>query len=89
MQAEDKDWSDNGRIEYAILDVTNNGKNKFIINPQMGVIDSVGALKSGEKYTLTLQVGFVPTPSAFFFTHECPRLTFFLFSTLIGNRWRR
>ncbi|XP_032795630.2 cadherin-99C isoform X2 [Daphnia magna] len=55
VQAEDKDWSDNGRIEYAILDVTNNGKNKFIINPQMGVIDSVGALKSGEKYTLTLQ----------------------------------
>ncbi len=56
VQAEDKDWADNGRIEYAVVDVTNNGKNKFIINPQTGVIDSVGALKPGEKYTLTLQV---------------------------------
>ncbi|XP_046657764.1 cadherin-99C-like isoform X2 [Daphnia pulicaria] len=55
VQAEDKDWADNGRIEYAVVDVTNNGKNKFVINPQTGVIDSSGALKPGEKFTLTLQ----------------------------------
>ena len=56
VQAEDKDWADNGRIEYAVVDITNNGRNKFVINPQTGIIDSVGALKPGEKYTLTRRV---------------------------------
>lgn len=56
VQAVDKDWADNSRIEYALVDISNNGKNKFIINPQTGVIDAVGALNPGEKYTLTLQV---------------------------------
>lgn len=56
VQAEDKDWADNSRLEYALLDVSNNGKNKFVVNPETGVIDAVGAVKAGEKYTLTLQV---------------------------------
>ena len=68
VQAEDKDWADNGRIEYAVVDVTNNGKNKFIINPQTGVIDSVGALKPGEKYTLTLQVCHLVSCCSWFMT---------------------
>ena len=56
VQAEDNDWADNGRVEYSLTSVSNNGKAKFVIHPQTGVIDAVGALNRGEKYTLVLKV---------------------------------
>lgn len=42
VRAEDRDWTDNGRLEYSLLDVSPAaGRNKFVMNAQTGVIDAV------------------------------------------------
>lgn len=57
VRAEDRDWTDNGRLEYALLDVTpSSGRNRFAMESRTGVIDAVGALKPGEKYFLSVRV---------------------------------
>lgn len=55
VQAEDNDWADNGRLLYSITSVSRNGRNQFTIHPETGIIDAVGALNVGERYTITVQ----------------------------------
>lgn len=56
VQAEDKDWADNARIDYSLIDVSGTGRNKFTVDRSTGVIDAVGALYSGDKFILSIQV---------------------------------
>nr|XP_014277946.1 cadherin-99C-like isoform X1 [Halyomorpha halys] len=55
VQATDNDLGENAIISYSIYHVSNNGRNKFNINPQTGEIDSVGKLTAGEQYSITVQ----------------------------------
>ena len=65
VQAEDNDWADNGRLQYSMIGVSRNGRNKFAIHPQTGIIDAVGALNVGERYTITVQVRHLILHSSF------------------------
>jgi hypothetical protein len=60
VQAEDKDWGENGRLHYSLVDVNSGGgsgaRNKFTVDSRSGVIDAVGPLNAGEKYILSIQV---------------------------------
>ena len=59
VQAVDNDWADNGRVQYSLINATpSNGRSKFVINPETGVIDAVGAVNPGEKYALNLEVSY-------------------------------
>nr|CAI5831259.1 unnamed protein product [Callosobruchus analis] len=55
VKATDKDEAENARIKYSIYHVSNNGNDKFTINPQTGQIDTIGKLHAGEQYSLTVQ----------------------------------
>ncbi|CAG9858014.1 unnamed protein product [Phyllotreta striolata] len=55
IQATDNDEGVNADITYSIYHVSNNGNNKFTINPKTGVIETVGKLNAGEQYSLTVQ----------------------------------
>ncbi|KAG5889476.1 hypothetical protein JTB14_026489 [Gonioctena quinquepunctata] len=55
IQATDNDEDENAIITYSIYHVSNNGNNKFTINPTTGVIETVGKLNAGEQYSLTVQ----------------------------------
>ncbi|XP_073993428.1 cadherin 99C isoform X1 [Rhodnius prolixus] len=55
VTATDNDLEDNSTLVYSIYHVSNNGRNKFKIDPQSGVIDSVGKLIAGEQYSITVQ----------------------------------
>ena len=54
--AEDNDWADNSRLQYSIVGVSLNGLSKFTIHPQTGIIETVGTVNPGERYTITVQV---------------------------------
>lgn len=53
--ARDADEVDNGKVTYSIYHVSNNGKDKFRIDPDSGQIESIGKLIAGEQYSLTIQ----------------------------------
>ncbi|XP_056636781.1 cadherin-99C [Diorhabda sublineata] len=55
IQATDNDEGENAIVRYSIYHVSNNGNNKFTINPMTGVIETVGKLNAGEQYSLTVQ----------------------------------
>ncbi|CAG9122591.1 unnamed protein product [Plutella xylostella] len=56
VEAVDIDAGDNARVTYSIYHVSNNGGNKFTIDPQTGVISSTGRLQAGEQYSVTVTV---------------------------------
>lgn len=55
VTATDNDLGENAAITYSIYHVSNNGRNKFQIDPVSGVIESVGKLNAGEQYSITVQ----------------------------------
>lgn len=55
VKATDNDEGDNAKVTYSIYHVSNNGNNKFTINPKTGSLDTVGKLNAGEQYSLTVQ----------------------------------
>lgn len=55
VNATDNDLGENAKVSYSIYHVSNNGMNKFTIDPQTGEIDSVGKLTAGEQYSITVQ----------------------------------
>lgn len=56
MTATDNDVGINAEISYSMYHVSNNGRNKFKIDPQSGDIEAVGKLTAGEQYSITVQV---------------------------------
>lgn len=59
VEATDKDLGENAEISYSIYHVSNNGRNKFKIDPNTGVIEAIGKLNAGEQYSITVQVEFI------------------------------
>lgn len=55
VEAIDIDQGENARISYSIYHVSNNGGNKFTIDPNTGVISSTGRLQAGEQYSVTIR----------------------------------
>lgn len=55
VEAIDIDEGENARVTYAIYHVSNNGGNKFTIDPNTGVISSTGRLQTGEHYSVTVR----------------------------------
>ncbi|KAF6213242.1 hypothetical protein GE061_010959 [Apolygus lucorum] len=55
VTATDNDQGENAAVTYSIYHVSNNGRSKFRIDPQSGVLDSVGKLNAGEQYSITVQ----------------------------------
>ncbi|XP_061384325.1 cadherin-99C [Danaus plexippus] len=55
VEATDIDEGENARISYSIYHVSNNGGNKFTIDPNTGVISSTGRLQAGEQYSVTVR----------------------------------
>lgn len=55
IQATDHDIGENALVTYSIYHVSNNGNNKFIINPTSGVLETNGKLHAGEQYSLTVK----------------------------------
>ncbi|CAK1544137.1 unnamed protein product [Leptosia nina] len=55
VEATDIDEGENARITYSIYHVSNNGGNKFTIEPSTGVISSTGRLQAGEQYSVTVR----------------------------------
>ncbi|CAH2244012.1 jg2522 [Pararge aegeria aegeria] len=55
VEATDIDEGENARISYSIYHVSNNGGNKFTIDPTTGVISSTGRLQAGEQYSVTIR----------------------------------
>lgn len=55
VEATDNDEGPNAEITYSIYHVSNNGQQKFKIDPKTGVIESVGKLNAGEQYSITVQ----------------------------------
>ncbi|CAG5046278.1 unnamed protein product [Parnassius apollo] len=55
VEATDIDEGENARIIYSIYHVSNNGGNKFTIDPNTGIISSTGRLQAGEQYSVTIR----------------------------------
>ncbi|XP_068623596.1 cadherin-99C [Battus philenor] len=55
VEATDIDEGENARISYSIYHVSNNGGNKFTIDPNTGIISSTGRLQAGEQYSVTIR----------------------------------
>ncbi|XP_026318531.1 cadherin-99C isoform X3 [Hyposmocoma kahamanoa] len=55
VDAVDIDEGENARITYSIYHVSNNGGNKFTIDPNTGVISSTARLQAGEQYSITVR----------------------------------
>ncbi|KAJ8954943.1 hypothetical protein NQ318_000373 [Aromia moschata] len=55
IRATDNDEGENADIRYSIYHVSNNGNNKFAINPLTGDLETVGKLNAGDQYSLTVQ----------------------------------
>ncbi|KDR15408.1 Protocadherin-15, partial [Zootermopsis nevadensis] len=55
MDATDADLGENAEITYSIYHVSNNGRQKFKIDPKTGVIETTGKLNAGEQYSITVQ----------------------------------
>lgn len=56
MEATDADLGVNAEITYSIYHVSNNGRQKFKIDSQTGLIETTGKLNAGEQYSITVQV---------------------------------
>lgn len=54
VHASDDDDGENSQIVYSLHHVSNNGKNKFLINAESGQIEAIGKLVSGQQYSLTV-----------------------------------
>lgn len=55
VAATDNDEGENAEITYSLFHVSNNGGNKFGIDPKTGQIETRGRLMAGESYSLTVQ----------------------------------
>ncbi|KAJ8668581.1 hypothetical protein QAD02_010244, partial [Eretmocerus hayati] len=55
VEATDHDEGPNAEITYSIYHVSNNGQQKFKIDPKTGLIESLGKLNAGEQYSITVQ----------------------------------
>lgn len=55
VEATDNDEGDNALVTYSIYHVSNNGRLKFVIDPDSGVIETTGKLNAGEQYSITVQ----------------------------------
>lgn len=55
IRAMDKDEGDNAKITYSIYHVSNNGLNKFKIDPISGLLETIGKLNAGDQYSVTVQ----------------------------------
>lgn len=55
MEATDNDEGENADITYTIYHVSNNGLQKFKIDPKTGLIEAVRKLNAGEQYSITVQ----------------------------------
>ncbi|XP_054265721.1 cadherin-99C-like [Macrosteles quadrilineatus] len=55
VEATDRDVGENAEISYSIYHVSNNGRNKFKIDPSTGAIEVNGKLNAGEQYSITVQ----------------------------------
>ncbi|KAK0076977.1 hypothetical protein PV325_004605 [Microctonus aethiopoides] len=55
VEATDNDEGENAEITYSIYHVSNNGLQKFKIDPKSGVIESVRKLNAGEQFSITVQ----------------------------------
>ncbi|XP_054267666.1 cadherin-99C-like [Macrosteles quadrilineatus] len=53
--ATDNDLGENAEITYSIYHVSNNGRNRFKIDPQTGAIEAIGKLNAAEQYSITVQ----------------------------------
>ncbi|XP_047001442.1 cadherin-99C [Schistocerca americana] len=53
--ATDDDLGENAEISYSIYHVSNNGRQKFKIEPKTGEIFTIGKLIAGEQYSITVQ----------------------------------
>lgn len=56
LRALDSDEPENARAIFAILHVSNGGKNRFRVNSQTGELDALGRFVAGEQFSLTVQV---------------------------------
>lgn len=55
IKAMDKDEGNNAVVTYSIYHVSNNGMNKFKIDPVTGLLETVGTLNAGDQYSVTVQ----------------------------------
>lgn len=55
VQARDDDEGEFARISYSVYHVSNNGRDKFRIDPNTGVVQVIGRVSSGEQYSITVQ----------------------------------
>lgn len=55
VKATDNDDGNNAKITYSLYHVSNNGNNKFTINPVTGRLETVSKVNAGEQYSLTVQ----------------------------------
>ncbi|XP_055588402.1 cadherin-99C isoform X2 [Uranotaenia lowii] len=53
--ATDNDKGENAAITYSIFHVSNNGANKFAVDPKSGEIETRTRLNAGEQYSITVQ----------------------------------
>lgn len=56
VEATDNDFGENAVVTYSIYHVSNNGRPKFKIDPQTGLLTTSGKLIAGEQYSITVQV---------------------------------
>lgn len=55
VEATDNDEGENALVTYSIYHVSNNGRLKFTIDPDTGLIETTGKLNAGEQYSITVQ----------------------------------
>ncbi|XP_053682890.1 cadherin-99C [Sabethes cyaneus] len=55
VSATDNDTGENAVITYSLFHVSNNGANKFAIDPKTGEIETRARLNAGEQYSITVQ----------------------------------
>jgi len=56
VEATDSDLGENAIVSYSIFHVSNNGRSKFTIDRDTGLIESIGKLIAGEQYSITVEV---------------------------------
>ncbi|XP_026273024.1 cadherin-99C [Frankliniella occidentalis] len=55
VEATDNDEGENAVVTYSIYHVSNNGRLKFTIDPETGLLETTGKLNAGEQYSITVQ----------------------------------
>ncbi|XP_062702056.1 cadherin-99C-like isoform X1 [Aedes albopictus] len=55
VTATDNDSGENAVVTYSIFHVSNNGGNKFAVDPKSGEIETRARLNAGEQYSITVQ----------------------------------